>query len=431
MSNHTNKESKLAKPLYFIFFGFLAVRIIFIFITGYDSCQLCPDCYWIDDLSERALKGNFDFDIGRFISAPFYPCFIALHKWILGSYWDTGLVISQLIISSISGVYLFRLAILLFPKNKNTAYLSTGIFAFFPLTLYWVHTFCTEMLFQSLFIISIYYHVFSVKGGNVKYALLSAIIFSFVFLTKSHILLLTPFIAWSYLTTVKPLSRGIICAICYAVVTLSTTLPFGIYNMRKHKEYVLSSNGMEFHFYTGNSDFGYASIVAVPPKNTAEFIKLRNMELGFFNGAFHDSTMALPQLQKQKVYFQYSINWIKEHPEKFLELKAHNLFRFIAPGVSYKQHSFNIWLFSFLISFPIYTFGYLGMIAAIKKDFKSHFYMLGIFISLLFLSVVFYAQNRFRTITIEPFYILYASYGTFLLKEFFVKKEEPTRSSIP
>jgi hypothetical protein len=32
-------------------------------------------------------------------------------------------------------------------------------------------------------------------------------------------------------------------------------------------------------------------------------------------------------------------------------------------------------------------------------------------------SVVFYVQNRFRTITLEPFYLIYAAYAATLLAE--------------
>jgi len=412
------------KHLYLIFFVFLCVRVLFIFFTGYDNCELCPDCNWINIISERALVGNFDFDVERFIFPPFYPCFIALLKFLLGNFWAAGLVISQLLISSISGVYFYKLSELLFPQDKRIAYLSTGLFAVFPLTLWWVHTFCTEMLFQSLLIISIYYLVLSCKKQEVKFVILSAAAFSIVFLTKSHILPFTPFIVLAYFIGVKPFGKALLYSICYAAICLSATLPFGIYNLQKHGEYVLSSNGLKFHFYTGNSEFGYISIVDVPPRDSDDFIKLKYVKhMGYFNGSVHDSIWVLPQKEKQELYLQQSLKWIKAHPAKFMELKVNNLSRFLLPGVSYQQYTFWEWLLSLLISLPVYIFGYFGIVKALRNDFKSNFFILGLFITLLLFSVIFYAQNRFRTITIEPFYILYSACGLLLFYDSFLKRK--------
>lgn len=356
---------------------------------------------------------------------------MAAHKLLLGSFWSLGLVISQLIISALSGVYLFKLAALLFPDDRRVALWAAAVFAVFPLTLWWVHTFCTEMLFQSLFIISVYYFVLSFKMKQLKFAALSAAIFSVVFLTKSHILLFTPFIAAAYLIAVGPASRGMLYALCFAAITTAATLPFGIYNLYRNGQYVLASNGLRFHFYTGNSEFGYASIVRVPPPNTSDFIMLRNMNIAHFNGAVHDSIMELPQKVKQRLYLEQSLQWIKNNPEKFAVMKAYNLFRFLIPGVSIKQYPLVQWLLSFLISLPVYVLGYAGIGKALKENFKTHFFMLGIFLALLFFSVVFYSQNRFRTITLEPFYILYAAYGITFLHDFFRRKQLSAGLSVP
>ncbi len=40
----------------------------------------------------------------------------------------------------------------------------------------------------------------------------------------------------------------------------------------------------------------------------------------------------------------------------------------------------------------------------------NYVFIFYIFISMLLFSLVWYVQNRFRTITIEPFYIIYAAY---------------------
>ena len=405
-----------------IFTAFIAIRVAYIFLSGFSSCDLCQDCNWINELSERVLVGNFNFDVGRFIASPFYNVFIAVHKIIFGQYWATALVTSQLVLSGLSGVYFYKLGLLLF--EKRAAIISTAIFSVFPLTLYWVHTFCTESIFQSLLIISIFFLVNAVKTKSYRDVIISSSILSIVFLTKSHILLFTPFIAL-YLFINNEGTKKFTLPILYGAICFLFTLPFGIYNLKVNHQYVLSSNGNDFHFYTGNSPYGYKVVVDVPPKGTEEFKKLGAMDMAYFNGSVHDSIMKLPQNVKQKLYLNYAINWIKNNPKKFLETKLNDFILFIIPGTNFKYYSFLAWLFTFLISLPIYLLGYFGIVFYLKKDFRLHFYALGLFLSMLIFSVVWYVQNRFRTITIEPIYILYSGAVIHLILKKYLGKKRP------
>ncbi|MCI5226972.1 MAG: hypothetical protein D3918_10035 [Candidatus Electrothrix sp. AX2] len=388
-----------------IFIYFLFVRISFIILSGFNTCELCSDSGWIDMLSERVLAGNFDFDIGRFIVAPFYNIFIAIHKIIFQRYWTVALISSQLILSSLSGVCLYKIGSMLF--ERRTALVSTAIFCVFPMTLWWVHTFCTESIFQSLLIISLFFLLKTVYTARYLYLILSAIIFSITFLTKAHILLYSPFLAL-YLFMNLYGYKKVFFPFVYTSICLLATLPFGIYNLKLHNQYIISSNGSAFHFYTGNSNFGYITVVDVPEKGTEEFQKMKDMDMSFFNGEIHDKIMIKKHYIKQKEYLIYSVNWIANNPVSFLKLKLYNAFFFIFPGVSFRHYNLRLWAFSFFVSAPFYILGYIGMIFWIKKDFKHHFFSFGIFITMFIFSVVWYTQNRFRTITIEPIYILYA-----------------------
>jgi hypothetical protein len=55
--------------------------------------------------------------------------------------------------------------------------------------------------------------------------------------------------------------------------------------------------------------------------------------------------------------------------------------------------------------------GYIGIFVALRRNFRYHFWILALVLSMVIFSVGFYVQNRFRTITLEPFYILYAAFG--------------------
>lgn len=409
-----------------IFIAFLVVRLLFISITGFNSYELHPDSYRYIELSDRIMKGDYNMDIQLFIVAPFYPFFIALHKIIFGSLWENSLVVSQLILSSLSGIFLFKLSRLLFGRN-DVSFLATGLYCIFPMTLYWSHTFAQESVFQSFLIIFIYLLLKAIKENALGLLLLSALLFSLAFLTKAHLLLFSPFIVVViYLNLKGTVSRKLIFIFIFSGFCLAATLPMGLYNLKKHSTYTLSGNGAGILFYLGNTNYSYCFIANTPDKNSDEFASLLDpfgKGLSLKNGPSYDSITGLPQEIKQKLYFQEGVSWIRENPSKFLELKAINLFKFIMPGVSFSHYSFKNALFSFLISLPIYLFGYIGVVVAIKEDYKTHSWIIGMFIAMLIFSVGFYVQNRFRTITIEPFFIVYSAYGFFKTFYFFIRNK--------
>lgn len=402
---------------YAIFTLFFLVRLIYIYFMGFKNNYAHGDSRWIVELSDKVMRLDFNFDIGRFIAAPFYQCFIALHKLLFAGYWDILLVFSQLFLASLSGVYLFKLTRLLFESDR-ISYIAALIFAFFPMTFFWVHTFATEIFFQSLLIFSIYFLVKSVKQPSLSCLAKSAVLFSITFLTKSHILLFSPFIILYCFIAIKNWRLRLSYSAIYVLIAIIFTIPFGLYNLFKHNAYVLSSNGAGYHFYLGNSNAGYVTMVDVPNPDTTEYKKMKNInsDAGYFNGSDYNAIMQLLQNTKQKLFFKKAIEWIKENPKKFIKLKIYNLIFFLLPGVSFRHYPLIFWIFSFILSLPIYIFAYLGMSVALRRDFKNNFWMLGLFLTMLIFSVGFYVQNRFRTITLEPFYISYASYGiiTFL-----------------
>lgn len=396
----------------FIFGYFLVIRLLFVFLGGYDNYELNPDSGMYFGLSERVLQGNFNFDVGRFIVAPFYPCFIALHKWLFADFWVVALSASQISISCLSGIYLYRLGRLLFPHIAIVPVLATLLFGIFPMTLWWVHSFATEMWFQSILIICVYYLVSAVLKASFRSLFISALLFSIAFLTKSHILLFAPFIVL-FIFVQKSLNtlQKIKFSLTYGLISLFCTLPFGLYNLQKNDTYVLSSNGAGVQFYYGNTNFAYRTIVDVPEIGSLEHKKLVKLEAGYFNGAKYDSILALSQSQKQALFFKEAFQWIEKHPSQFAQLKAYNLFFFMMPGVSWRHHSFLKWLVSIVFSLPVYLLAYWGMVQAFKQHPRLHAWIIFLFLSMVIFSVGMYVQNRFRTITLEPFYILYAAYG--------------------
>ena len=408
------KNSRPVRIHLIIFSVFFLVRLLFVLISGFDNYELQGDVHRYLVLSEKVLKGDFNFDIGIFIVAPFYPVYIAIHKLLFGSFWDIALSISQMTLASLSGVYLYKSARLLFNDDNRKALLATGIYCVFPMTLIYVHTFAQEILFQSFLIIFIYYLIQSVKKGSYKYLIISAIIFSITFLVKSHILLYAPFVViFFFLNFKNQFRKSILFSGLFGLIALTSTLPFGLYNLKHHKVYTLSSNGVELFFYAGNTEYSYQWIVNTPERGTKEFAILLGMDTGFsyYNGPSFDSITRLPQHIKHKLYLKEAVEWVKNNQEKFWEMKWQNFVRFFMPGISFKHYPFLEALIIFIVSFPVYLLAYIGIAIALKRNFSLHFWVLGMMVTMLIFSVIFYLQSRFRIITMEPFYTLYSGYA--------------------
>jgi len=368
------------------------------------------------------LAGNFNMDIGRFIVSPAYPFFIALHKIIFGSNWTFFLSLSQLILSSVSGIYFYKLARLLF--SVRAANIGVLLYAVFPLTMYYVNTFAQETLFQCLFIFSLYYLVKATLSRRTADVIISAVLFSICFLTKSHILLFAVFIPVYFLINFPNKKRAVAFSLLYASICLIICLPWTLYNLKTQDVFTLSSNGGKCLFYFGNTEMAYRSIVDVPKEGTYAYELMKNKPYFLNSDTLRaDSILMLPQNVKQDAFFHDAVQWIKENPKKFIELKLYDLFFFLIPGVSYRHYHFVPWLFSFLISAPVYVLGYIGLFHCFKNHFKIHFFSMALFFSMVLFSIVFYVQNRFRTITIESVYLLYAGYSVTLLKNIFQREK--------
>ncbi len=395
-----------------LFIIHLLTRSIFVFVNGFfNNYALQPDSIWLVEFGlKNAANLNFNFELERFIASPLFPTIVGTLKILFNEHWKVVLILIQLILSSLSGVYVFKIGNLLF--NRKAGLIASLIFAFFPLTLWYTNTFSQECIFQVLFIFSIFYLVKSIKFNSIYYVFISSIFFSLAYLTKSHILLFSIFIPIIYFHLFGLKKQSYIFVLIYAIVSLIFSIPYGVYSYKKHKQYVISSNGAGFQFYLGNTEVGYKTVVDVPRRGTQEFKNMQYVIVGCFNGSqsYYDSILTLSQKEKQKVFFNEGIKWIKSNPDKFYKLKLYNLLLFLIPGVSWRHYSLGYWISSFLLSLPIYFLAYYAMIKLYLNKDKNLAYILYVFISMLIFSLVWYVQNRFRTITIEPLYIIFASY---------------------
>jgi hypothetical protein len=396
------------KKIIFIFFCFFSVRFLFIYLSGFDNFKLQIDSYWYNTQSDNVLNGNFNLLRPLFITAPFFTYFQALIKIIFTNHWMIALEFSQIIISSLSGVFLYKLSYELFYDEKK-AIVATIIFCFYPITFWWVGTFTQDIWFQSFLIIFFYYFHAAINKSSLKLIIVSAIIFSVTYHTKSHILLFSVFIPIIiYLKKNLNFSTKIKLISIFASISILFSLPYGIYNLMVNKTYVIGSSGLGGTFLTGHNDDAYLNHLKLN-ELTAEQKKKFSYNLYSIYQELEAKMKNLNPSEKQKIMLDEGMKWVKENKYKTFELTIYHAKRFFTPGISSFWHPFGKWLVVIIISSPIYVLAYMSIVQQLLSNFNENFWILGLILSLFFFSIFFYYSGRFRVITLEPYYIIFAA----------------------
>lgn len=397
-----------AKVERWILIVFLLVRIAFIGVSEKLGLDLDRDSVLYDRQSTAVVEeGDFDFQAPQFTMAPLYATYQALHKLVFGAYWKWSLGLVQLVLCAFTGIWLFRIAKRLF--DRSTALLAAGIYAVFPLTLVWVNTFAQDMPFQIHLIAFLYVLLNALEKDSWKWTAFAASLFAITFLTKSHILLFAPFVPLIMWVNMRgSAARRITHAALFAAMSFAFTLPYGLYQYTKHGQYVLSSTGQGGHFLWGHNEDTYRFIVDPPPMGSDEHRRMLNMDFHVVR-ELKDTLASVGVKERQPIFMNAALEWCRANPDKVRKLALYDLYYFLMPGVNPNHYSFTNWLVTFVLSLPVYALAYLGIFRALRADWRKHLYIVGLIVCMLVFSVGFYVQNRFRTITLEPFYIIYAS----------------------
>jgi hypothetical protein len=403
------KKLSLIKINLIIFISFFFVRYLFLILSNYDNFELQPDSYWYSKQSNEVLKGNFNLLRPLFITSPFFTYFQALVKLIFGNFWEIILEFFQVSIASISAIFFYKLSLILF-KCKKTSYFALIMFCFYPFTLWYVGTFTQDIWFQSFLIIFMFYFSLYLKYFEIKNLIISAVIFSITFLTKSHILIFSLFIPITifFINRIE-LRIKILHIILFSSICFMFTIPYGFYNLKANGVYVFSSNGFGGLFILGHNEDAYINHIKTPNINSLEAKRLKSVDYKIFKNLEDKISKSSPS-EIQEIYLKEGLKWIEENPVKFRELLIFNFKRFFTPGLHKSWYDHNTWLLSFILSSPIMIFGYLGLIL-ILKNFRENAWILYIFLSLLIFSLIFYYQGRFKVITLDPLLILLSAYS--------------------
>jgi len=362
-----------------------------------------------DEQSNGILMGNFNLETGLFITAPLFSYTLALFKLIFSDSYVKALELFQITLSSISVIFLALTTNEIF-KSRTTSLLTGYAFALYPITLYWVHVFGQETLFQAILIMGLYYFTRFIRDRENRTILVASILLSLALLTKSHILLIIPFLILSIILTSEKFFQAIRPVVIMLATIILTTLPYGIYNKIVNDTYVVASSGGGGMFLTGHNDDVFAYIVNPPPLGSDEHQRLKRMDFYVFRD-LSPKLEGLSHSEKQSLYLKVGLEWTVSNIEKSVILAAVNLKNFLQPGFHKGLHDPKLWLISFVIALPVFMLAYLEILRSVVGKWRAHTQIISLFLGMLAFSIIFYSQNRFRVITIEPWYLMYACSG--------------------
>jgi len=418
MNNIFSTPFKYAEVIFIFCLAFM-FRYLFSIFSGIDNFD-GPDNYRYLVQSDAILEGNFNLQEKLFITAPLFPYLLAFFKWAFASNYIIALEAFQIFLSSISVIFLMLTSNLIF-NNKRVALLTGLVFSMYPITLYYAHQFSQESIFESLFIISIYFFSLFLSTRRYIDLIIFSIIYSLALLTKSIILLIFPFLILAMLFKFR-LSAKTILQVCSSVLIIFVlTLPYGVYNKIVNNSYVIASSGQGGHFLTGHNDDFYIYVTNPPAKDSAEYQRLVNMEYKIFD-ELDEKVKDRDHKYQQDTYLNAGIKWSLENPRKVLELTWINFRNFVTPGFNFFHHPFHLWLLTFLMSLPIFIMAYLEIVRMLLAKPYDHLVIVSIFFGMLSVALIFYAQNRYRATTIEPYYLIYCSSFLVFLYDRFKKR---------
>lgn len=392
----------------------IASRILYKYFSGLNNYILFhSDALRYDQLSTNILNGNYDLDVTAFVIAPLYPFTLALFKWISFSHWEWLTVTFQFILVSVSAIYIYRISYLLW-QNKKWALISSLVYIFYPLTMWFNFTLTQETTFQAYFIIFIFYFLLALQNDDGKSLIVSAFFFSLSLLTKSHILiLLPPLIIFLWLRMSKYF------ALHFLICLLIICSPALLKNYLEYKVVALSSYGSGSFFLLGHSDQTYPCLMQQAGDMGQFAVDGCDPSFVFDKDYHFDHYGKVNQLsvkERNAVKWQIGRQWILDNPGKFFRLKLFGMSRAIIPGLDWKQYRPVYFLSNLILGLFIYLFAFYAWWVSRYKTNKLHNLLWLIYLTVAFIFILFFPISRFRVITLEPFLICYATAGFFMLK---------------
>ena len=388
----------------FIFISGLLLRSITAFFFGDRILEnewniLVKNLYFYDSFS---LLEFDDLFVPNLWMPPLYGYFIYLHSLLVGfnEYLPLSVITSQIIIASITPVFFFKIISIFF--NRKLSIIGSFTFNFFPLIIFSSSQISSITIFLFLNILFFYFILKLKNNSKIKLILVIGLLSSLLILTRRDFVLIYLFSLLYIFLFLKINIKTIVTIIIITIIGISPYL---------YRNYVA------FDKFIIHSGFGYNLWKAYNPNANVEGYLFPSEELQ--NKINTVEKNIYYRINEDQIYLDQALTYIKNDPQKYLNLYFKRLYSFYFFDLSSSQknyynpvHIYPIILVSLLSICGLFTFN--------KKNNKLNYLVLT-FLLLVVLYAFFAVLPRYK-IYILPFQIILSvSYLKYLFEKLRIK----------
>ena len=388
----------------FIFISGLLLRSITAFFFGDRILEnewniLVKNLYFYDSFSLLVFDDLF---VPNLWMPPLYGYFIYLHSLLVGfnEYLPLSVITSQIIIASITPVFFFKIISIFF--NRKLSIIGSFTFNFFPLIIFSSSQISSITIFLFLNILFFYFILKLKNNSKIKLILVIGLLSSLLILTRRDFVLIYLFSLLYIFLFLKINIKTIVTIIIITIIGISPYL---------YRNYVA------FDKLIIHSGFGYNLWKAYNPNANVEGYLFPSEELQ--NKINTVEKNIYYRINEDQIYLDQALTYIKNDPQKYLNLYFKRLYSFYFFDLSSSQknyynpvHIYPIILVSLLSICGLFTFN--------KKNNKLNYLVLT-FLLLVVLYAFFAVLPRYK-IYILPFQIILSvSYLKYLFEKLRIK----------
>ena len=377
------------RKILILFLVSLFLRIIFILTLK--NHFYFDDEYEYYKMVKNFLSGN-GLIVGENLKSfrpPLYPLLLSL---LYSLNFNLFLIrVIQCLISSATVIFIYFLGKKVF--NEKTGLISGIISTFYPFFIFYNGFLLTETLFVFLVVVSIYYYSICLISEEGKLnEIKTGILWGLSGLCRPTMETFFPF-AMIYLLLLKeiPIKKRLKKIVLISLFFIFTISPWVIRNYVIFKKLIPGTTMGGWVFWEGNnpkSDGGPCSY-------------------------FPENILQMEELARDKFLYRKTIEVIKQNPSRFAYLLKNKFVRFWNITLNASDFQKPLYKILSIISFGfLLPFFLIGFFITFKNKNALIMHLLIIFFTLF--HMVFLASIRYR-VAIEPFYIIFASYGIYRL----------------
>lgn len=331
---------------------------------------------------------------------PFYPFVLAGMMSVFPNNTLLATRLLQALVSAISCLLVYKIGKWLFSREEVglLAALGAAIYPPFIGGVVGINTVTFDTFFLALATYFLLRRESTPKGKNETWAGCSLGLAALTRVTALAILPTT--FVWLSLRAQNHIWREAVKPFVSLLLAISLIiLPWTLRNYLVHRELILISTNGGLNFWIGNNE-----------KATGEYIFPSALDSDLFT-----QSASLSEVQRDRLYYKTAVNFIREHPWKYMELLAQKTLYFwlFRPniGANYPNAgealdmAKSLYILSFVLLLPG---GVLGIILSLSQ-WRKLFLIYGLLASQMATHILYFSGTRFRT-PVDPYLIIFASF---------------------